>query len=567
MKKLFIILVLIISQFILGNNTFSASIPVEEVFSDIDKNYKYYYELQALYDKGMIFPDEDGQFSPKKLLNRDEFVGISMEVSCKRCISPNTDFELLKSHSKTQTFYDVSKDNKYFYCIAESDKLGYVKGYSSGYQCEGKESIEGEKPFCIDNKITLDEALAVLLRNSGIFTIEDNKKVIEKIYSGEITKDLSDDVSAKDNLGQVYTFYGYLQKALEFELKEVDKNGNEKIYKLLEKINNKIYPYKHISKEDFLIISYIALKSNSCINEEELDLALKIDFINKNIDDQGDIFDLDSIIGGVCEKGIDNENYKWTFYNINSGTEIIKTGKYIENYKFLEKGKWRIILEVEDNCGKKGRTYSTIFIKGDGDGLNVQIEADPIIGNVELDVQFEGIIHGGSGDFSYRWDFKDGTKGIGKNPKNLFKTPGTYIVTLFVTDSDGNNGEATITIKVLDFDSCKIDADNDGIMDCDDKCPRVKGSLLNDGCPILNNSCGNDCSCQDGYECTNDNPNICQSEGICVIKNVFVEVPLNKCLEKGYNTFIYGNTVCTSCPCEYKLDFNAILRKCDLVFP
>jgi hypothetical protein len=28
-----------------------ASTPVNEVFSDVDKNYKYYNELQVLYDK------------------------------------------------------------------------------------------------------------------------------------------------------------------------------------------------------------------------------------------------------------------------------------------------------------------------------------------------------------------------------------------------------------------------------------------------------------------------------------------------------------------------------------
>jgi len=33
----------------------------------------------------------------------------------------------------------------------------------------------------VDNKITLEEALAVILRNSGIFTVEENRKVIEQI--------------------------------------------------------------------------------------------------------------------------------------------------------------------------------------------------------------------------------------------------------------------------------------------------------------------------------------------------------------------------------------------------
>ena len=152
LKKIFIFIVLLILQFILWNNIFAEQIPVEKVFTDINKNYKYYNELQTLYDKWMIFPDENWKLNPKKLLNRDEFVGIFMEVSCKKCISPNTSFNIIKRNFWVETFYDVNKNNKYFYCITESDKLWYVKWYWKGYQCEWKFSIEWKRPFCIDNK-------------------------------------------------------------------------------------------------------------------------------------------------------------------------------------------------------------------------------------------------------------------------------------------------------------------------------------------------------------------------------------------------------------------------------
>ena len=574
-KKIFIFLLLIISQFILWNSVFSASIPVEKVFLDIDKNYKFYNELQTLYDRWMIYPDANWKFNPKKLLNRDEFVWISMEVTCKRCISPNTDFRLLKEHSKTQTFFDVSKNNKNFYCIAESDKLWYVKWYDEWYKCEWKEKIDWKRPFCVDNKITLDEALAVLLRNSGIFTIEDNKKVLEQIYSWEIIEDLAEDVSVKNYLWQVYTFYWYIKKALEFQLKEVDKDWNEKIYKLLEKQNNKIYPFKHISKEEFLRIAYIALKSNSCIEDKDIDLSIKIKIFNKEcsewskceniiFDPLEDTFDLDWIIWGVCEKWIDNKNYNWTFYNIDNWDEVYKKGKYIDNYKFLSEGKWRIILKVKDNCGNKAEAYSTIFIKvEDNKWLNVQIEADPMIWNVQLNVQFEGIVSWWVWEYKYEWNFKDWNRWVIKRPKNIFKTPWIYEVVLLVTDEDWNTWEASVVIKVLDFDSCTIDADGDWIMDCDDKCPTVKWDIKNNGCPILEEKCWNNCSCSNWYECTNNNPKVCQSEWVCIPK----KITLNNCLEKGFNSFIYGNSACNICPCDYSLDFISTIRRCDLVFP
>jgi len=554
---------------------FSAQIPVEKVFTDIDKNYKYYNELQTLYERWMIFSDEWWKLNPKKLLNRDEFVGISMEVTCKKCISPNTDFSLLKDHSKTETFYDVSKNNKYFYCIAESDKLWYVKWYSVWYKCEWKESREWERPFCIDNKITLDEALAVILRNSWIFTIEDNKKVLEDIYAWNITEDLSDDVSPKNNLWQVYTFYWYLQKALSFELKEVDKNWEERIYKLLEKENWKIRPYKHISKEEFIRIAYIALKANSCIEEEKTNLALQIEILDKeciewkecikkdfNIDE--DTFDLSVNIWWVCEKGIEDNNYNWTFFNIDNWDEVFKKWKYIDNYKFLSNWKWRILLKVKDNCWNETQAYSTIFIKWDENKwLNVQIEADPIIWNVELNVQFNWIVKWWDWKYTYEWDFKDWTRWSWKTPFNIFKNPWIYVVTLIVVDWEWNRWEATVVIKVLDFDSCDIDADGDWIMDCNDVLPQIPWDWENWWAPILEEKCWNNCSCWNWYECTNNDPNTCESNGVCIPK----KISLNNCLQEWYNSFIVWNSVCNSCPCNYKLDFLATIRKCDLVFP
>jgi hypothetical protein len=45
-KIIFITLLLAVFSFVKA-----ASIPIEDVFSDISPNYKYYHELQTLYDK------------------------------------------------------------------------------------------------------------------------------------------------------------------------------------------------------------------------------------------------------------------------------------------------------------------------------------------------------------------------------------------------------------------------------------------------------------------------------------------------------------------------------------
>lgn len=54
----------------------------------------------------------------------------------------------------------------------------------------------------------------------------------------------------------------------------------------------------------------------------------------------------------------------------------------------------------------------------------------------------------GSGIASYGWDFGDGSTGTGMTTNHTYNNPGTYIVTLTVTDFYGNNGTATIIIIV-----------------------------------------------------------------------------------------------------------------------
>nr|MDD3720788.1 PKD domain-containing protein [Candidatus Gracilibacteria bacterium] len=446
--------------------TFALSVPVETVFSDITQDYKYYTELQDLYDKQAIYPDENGKFNPYKLLTRDEFVGISLEVSCKKCTVPNTPIDIINTYSGTNLFFDIDKTNKYFYCIALADDKNYVKGYDPGYTCDNGVYKVGERPFCPSNNITLEEAIAVILRNSNLFSIEDNALVMQDIKDGKITENLSTDVSPKNPDGTPYTFYGYLRKALTYTIEEYDNLGNKKTYNLLELQDGKIYPKRLVTKEDFLKMAYIALKTNACKNLQTNNLSLKIGIFDKScnsydsqcklsdLKSDNNIYDFKADVGGVCKLGVnDPDGYIWRFYNNDTKDEIIKYGKYLNDFTFLGSGNWTVYLKVIDNCGNTGEVYNTIYING-----NYSIKADKTNGTGPLDVNFEGI--GGKTGYTYKWDFGDGTTGDGQNINHEFTANGEYIVKMIVYDENGNKvGEDTKTITVGDY-TIKADKTN-----------------------------------------------------------------------------------------------------------
>jgi hypothetical protein len=103
----------------------------------------------------------------------------------------------------------------------------------------------------------------------------------QEITAGNITEDLSEDVSPLNLDGSVYSFYPDFKKALDYELVEYDADGTQRVYHLVEKVDNTLRPKKSVTKEEFIRIAYVALKANSCVEKEENTLALKINILDK----------------------------------------------------------------------------------------------------------------------------------------------------------------------------------------------------------------------------------------------------------------------------------------------
>lgn len=452
--------------------------------------------MQTLFDRGMILPSSDGKFHPNSYLNRDEFVGISMEVICERCIQPHTEYEFLEEYRNEDVYFDINNSNPYFYCVAEADKKNYVRGYDIGESCQNGTSKFDERPFCPLNRINLEEAVAVLLRNSGIFTINDNQRVVNEIRAGRITRNLAPDVAPTDTTGNPYTFYGYIEKALDYTIEEYDSSGNKKVYKLLEPdAGGNVNPQKQVTKQEFLRMAYIALKSNSCSEVVDNDLALAIDIWEKScqegdtnctiseLDDPSDTYDFTPDVEGYCEAGIDDPNgYKWRFYNTDNGDEFFHYGTYLDDITLPSTGEWKVFLTVRDRCGNTGEVFSTIMVEEEISvvitpwdescqaGQNCGDENEiPTIGEEipsgECDLwekcdyvpEVTTTCELGTNESSYKWKFINESTGEvielsgGYIDNYEFPTAGRWRIEVEVTDNCGKTATGRLFVTVTDI--------------------------------------------------------------------------------------------------------------------
>jgi hypothetical protein len=278
-------------------------------------------------------------------------------------------------------------------------------------------------------------------------------------------------------------------------------------------------------------------------------------------EDGDDTYDFHETIITTCSTAW--FTYNWEFTRQGSSERYTFQTAYVDNFDFANVWVWNIILTVTDACGQTGQEQMTYVVQDTSDdSLNVTIQADPISWFEDLEVAFDGIVTWWTWPYTYQWDFWDGEDGFSQDINHLYDNDGSFEVTLTVTDVNGVTGSATVVIVVLDRDSCEQDSDGDGVMDCDDICPLISWDITNSGCPIFERSCSATCWCEDWYSCSDNDPLTCGS-WVC-LPDFDPEIT---CLYTPEVWGIYGNAVCSSCPCNNAIDFLADIRRCDLVFP
>lgn len=575
MKKIIKSLFLCLFFFLFVWNWISANILVENTFEDIESNYKYRDILQYLYDKEIIVPDSNWNLNPYLQATRDSFASISMEVSCKDCLYPNTDYEYVRSYWKKTDFFDVSNNNNNFYCIYLAQDEWYMDWYNESYECEDWTKEDQSKPFCISDSITKEKAISILLKSSWLFSEDDNNTVINGIANGTITQELSSDVSVKNADWSINSYYWYLKKALELELVEFDLSWEEVNYKMLSIENSKIRPKETINNEQLIYLSYIILKLNSCKAEMNNDLALAIDIYDtscsplddscslSNLEYGKNAFDIASRVYSSCDSWIDSQTwYRWWFYNTQNGDIFTKEWSYIDDIGFTSKWIWQSNLSIIDKCGNESRAFSLIVNSGSWKNISTNIKTSSINSAKWSEITFEWIVWTWSNTV-YNWGFWDGETWLWSEIKHIYQSSWLFKVELSVIEDSWYTWNSYVFINISDSEDCETDSDKDSVNNCLDKCPLFYWEEKNSWCPIYETICNSDCSCSTGYKCSTLDEETCSTQWICLS----YDDREDSCYYDSKVNSIFWKAVCNASPCSSYIDFSSNLKSCDTIYP
>jgi PKD repeat protein len=150
--------------------------------------------------------------------------------------------------------------------------------------------------------------------------------------------------------------------------------------------------------------------------------------------------------GSTDNRGI--ASYAWNFGDGTSVTGVMPAAHTYTNGTYIVK------LTVTDYFGNVGVALETITV-GEAGAPTAVINVTPSTTGIApftvyFDASGSSVVSGcGSCSIvSYAWNFGDGSTGTGMTISHAYTVAGTYIVVLTVTDSNGNTGYDSETIKV-----------------------------------------------------------------------------------------------------------------------
>jgi PKD repeat protein len=145
-------------------------------------------------------------------------------------------------------------------------------------------------------------------------------------------------------------------------------------------------------------------------------------------------------------------DYSWLFYD---GETRTLTGM-TPSYQFDNPDEFSVLLTVTDAAGNEATDTVTVYV-ADTEAPVAIADADATDVGTGDTVTFDGSGSSDNSGFiaSYEWTFTEDGEPVtlsGETATHEFLIPGTYVVTLEVSDEDGNTDTDTVTITVVDDD-------------------------------------------------------------------------------------------------------------------
>jgi PKD repeat protein len=140
----------------------------------------------------------------------------------------------------------------------------------------------------------------------------------------------------------------------------------------------------------------------------------------------------------------DGTEYEWKAGDKTSGTGPVLT----HTHTYARAGIYDVTLAVTDDREEASEAYATATIADPAKPPKASA-GGPYDGIVAADVFFDGRASSDDGGIvKYRWNFGDAAIGAGVTPSHKYTVPGTYKVTLRVTDTDGQTARATALVRI-----------------------------------------------------------------------------------------------------------------------
>ena len=152
--------------------------------------------------------------------------------------------------------------------------------------------------------------------------------------------------------------------------------------------------------------------------------------------DASDSYDPDGVI----------DFYRWNFGD--GSSEILDPSP---KHVYDDTGTYVVTLTIVDNDGRSDTSQTAVTVGAFAPNLKpIASSSSPYSGTAGKSITFNG---SGSYDLdgtieSYTWDFGDGNFGHGNVTSHTFENEGTYEVTLYVVDDDGDTNSTSVTVTI-----------------------------------------------------------------------------------------------------------------------